>query len=51
MLDPSATGPNAPVNLAYAGAPVLVAGMITVGVGLVHGRARTTADEEFTLSR
>jgi hypothetical protein len=45
VLDPSATEPNALVNLAYAGAVVLVAGMITLGAGLVRGRARTTTDE------
>ena len=51
MLDPSATEPNALVHLVHAGALVLVAGMITLGVGPVHGRTRTTAGEEFTLSR
>jgi len=51
VLDPSATEPNALVNLAYVGAVVLVAGMITLGAGLVRGQARTTTDEELSLSR
>ena len=51
VLDPSATEPNALVNLAYVGAVVLVAGMITLGVGLVRGRTRTSVDEGLTLSR
>jgi hypothetical protein len=51
VLDPSATEPNALVNLAYVGALVLVVGMITLGVGLVRGRTRATTDEAFTLSR
>ena len=51
VLDPSATEPNALVNLAYVGAVVLVTGMLTLGVGLVRGRTRTPADEEVTLAR
>ncbi len=50
VLSSSATEPNALVNLAYVGAVVLVAGMITLGVGLVRGRATTTTDQELTLS-
>jgi hypothetical protein len=50
VLDPSATEPNALVNLAYVGAVVLVTGMVTLGVGLVRGRTRTPADEEVTLA-
>ena len=51
VLDPAATEPNALVNLAYVGAVVLVTGMLTLGVGLVRGQRRTTADQELTLSR
>ena len=51
VLDPAAAEPNALVNLAYVGAVVLVAGMITLGVGLVRDRTRASADEEPTLSR
>jgi hypothetical protein len=36
VLDPSATEPNALINVAYAGALVLAAGVITLGVGLVR---------------
>ena len=36
VLSPRATEPNALINLAYVGAVVLVAGMITLGVGLVR---------------
>src|SRR4051794_34500250 len=42
VLNPAATKPNALVNLAYVGAVVLLAGMITLGVGLMRSRARTT---------
>ena len=36
VLSPQATEPNALVNLAYVGAVVLVAGLLTLGVGLVR---------------
>jgi len=51
VLDPAATEPNALVNLAYVGAVVLVAGMITLGAGLVRDRTRTSAEEELSSSR
>jgi hypothetical protein len=34
VLDPDATDPNALINVAYLGAVVLAAGVITLGVGL-----------------
>jgi len=39
VLHPGATEPNALIYLAYLGAVVLVAAMITLGVGLVRARA------------
>ena len=39
VLSPTATEPNALINLAYVGAVVLVGGMITLGVGLVRRKA------------
>ncbi len=36
VLTPDATAPNPLVNLAYLGAAVLVAAMLTLGVGLVR---------------
>ena len=50
VLDPSATEPNALGHLAYVGAVVLVAGMITLGMDLVRGRTRAAVDEELTVS-
>jgi hypothetical protein len=43
VLDPDATEPNALVNLAYLGAVLLVAAMITLGVGLIRTRAAVTS--------
>ncbi len=43
VLSPDATEPNALVNLAYLGALLLVAGMITLGVGLVRVRPTATS--------
>ena len=45
VLSPDATEPNALVNLAYAGAVVLVVGMVTLGVGLVRRGAGATAED------
>ncbi len=45
VLSPEATEPNALVNLAYLGAVVLVAGMLTLGVGLVRNRSSEAAEE------
>ena len=39
VLSPDATEPNALINLAYVGAVVLVAGLLTLGIGLVRRRA------------
>ncbi|MGH7571727.1 MAG: hypothetical protein ACREMK_07785 [Gemmatimonadota bacterium] len=36
VLSPDATEPNVLINLAYVGAVVLVAGLLTLGVGLVR---------------
>jgi hypothetical protein len=36
VLSPDATEPNALINLAYVGAVVLIAGLLTLGVGLVR---------------
>ena len=38
VLSPDATEPNALINLAYVGAVVLVAGLLTLGIGLVRRR-------------
>ena len=38
VLSPDATEPNALIYLAYAGAVLLVAGLLTLGVGLVRGQ-------------
>ena len=43
VLDPDAAEPNAFVNLAYLGAVLLVAAMITLGVGLIRARAAVTS--------
>ena len=43
VLNPDPTGPNALVNLAYLGAVLLVAAMITLGVGLIRARAAVTS--------
>jgi hypothetical protein len=43
VLDPDATEPNALVNLAYLGAVLLVAAMITLGMGLIRARAAVTS--------
>ena len=37
VLHPHATEPNALINLAYVGAVILMAGVLTLGVGLVRG--------------
>ncbi|MCW4354434.1 hypothetical protein ONR57_14085 [Hoyosella sp. YIM 151337] len=37
---PGDTTPNALINLAYVGAVLLTAGLLTLGVGLLRGRAR-----------
>jgi hypothetical protein len=42
VLSPDATEPNALINLAYLGALVLVAGLLTLGIGLVR-RKRESA--------
>ena len=42
VLDPHATEPNAPVDLAYLSAVLPVAAMITLGVGLLRARATVT---------
>ncbi|MBA0125789.1 hypothetical protein H0B56_09575 [Haloechinothrix sp. YIM 98757] len=36
VLSPEATEPNALINLAYLGAVVLTAGLLTVGIGLLR---------------
>jgi hypothetical protein len=36
VLSPDATAPNPLINVVYVGAVVLVAGMLTLGVGLVR---------------
>ncbi len=46
VLSPDATEPNALVNLAYLGALLLLAGMITLGVGLVRVRPTATSPRE-----
>jgi hypothetical protein len=37
VLSPDATEPNAMIYLAYVGAVLLIAGLLTLGVGLVRG--------------
>jgi hypothetical protein len=49
VLSPNATEPNALVNLAYVGAVVLVAGMLTLGMGLLRNRSGATAEELTTV--
>jgi hypothetical protein len=39
VLTPEATEPNPLINLAYLGAVLLVAAMLTLGIGLVRARA------------
>jgi hypothetical protein len=41
VLTPSAIAPNPLINLAYLGAVVLAAAMLTLGVGLVRARTAT----------
>jgi uncharacterized membrane protein len=40
VLSPDATAPNALISLAYVGAVLLVAGMLTLGVGLLRSPRR-----------
>ena len=40
VLSPSATRPSGLINLAYVGALVLAAGVVTLGVGLVRASAK-----------
>jgi hypothetical protein len=42
VLSPAATEPNALINLAYLGAVALVAGLLTLGVGLMRATGRST---------
>ncbi len=49
VLDPDATEPNGLVRLAYLGAVVLVAGLLTLGVGLVRSRT-VSATTDSTLA-
>jgi hypothetical protein len=46
VLSPQATEPNALINLAYLGAVSLVAGLLTLGVGLVRATGRRAADTD-----
>ena len=39
VLSPSATRPNGAVYLIYAGAALLVSGVLTLGIGLLRGRS------------
>lgn len=39
VLTPDATAPNALINLAYVGAVLLAAGLLTLGVGLIRAEA------------
>lgn len=43
VLSPDATEPNALISLAYVGAVLLVAGMLTLGVGLLRSRPHEPA--------
>jgi len=43
VLGPDATAPNGLINLAYAGAVVLAAGVLVLGVGLVRAGGRASA--------
>src|ERR671911_2767390 len=45
VLSPDATEPNFLINLAYLGAVLLVAGLITLGVGLLRGGSGDTVRE------
>lgn len=45
VLSPDATEPNFLINLAYLGAILLVAGLITLGVGLLRGGSGDTVRE------
>lgn len=38
VLSPTATEPNALINLAYLGAVSLAAGLLVLGIGLIRGR-------------
>ena len=41
VLSPDATEPNAIIYLAYVGAVVLIAALLTLGAGLIRGEAQT----------
>jgi hypothetical protein len=45
VLDPRASRPNPLIWLAYLGALLLAAGLLTLGVGLVRGRRPAPRDE------
>ena len=45
VLTPDATQPNAMINLAYLGALLLTAGLLTLGIGLVRSGARREQGE------
>lgn len=42
VTDAWATEPNALINLAYAGGALLIAGLLTLGVGLLRNPAPST---------
>jgi hypothetical protein len=42
VLTPDATEPNGFINLAYVGAAVLAAGVLTLGIGLLRNPARAS---------
>jgi hypothetical protein len=46
VLTPDATEPNPLINLAYLGAVILVAALLTLGVGLLRARDRVTVPPE-----
>lgn len=41
VTDPGATEPNGMISLAYVGAPLLAAGLVTLGVGLLRTSRRS----------
>ncbi len=41
VTDPGATEPNSMISLAYLGAPLLAAGLVTLGVGLLRTSRRS----------
>jgi len=43
VIKPDATAPNGLINLAYAGAVVLAAGVLVLGVGLMRAGGRASA--------